>query len=576
MHLGDLASYEQHAKRSRPAWWPATADKAPRLPEATDTVITLKQPVPIREGDIVGYIGEDVPASMRSLAKQPASRPLLHLELFSGDDVPAYLARSRQWANEHLPDSERTLLVLRKGDTLHKEANGAVAFTLNRPQVLPLAGMEVREVDGKRWRKVAKLSGDGGAAASGWVLEEGRLASPWEWPGFEVHDEASTSGGFRHNDAPAFAAYIRQEGPRPPDSPFYQKLGAWLDSNRDGEVDEKELDWALRNRSVAGMLARLVVRHESEWSRAYSAARQATAHCVAEQLGPNTLQCIQDEIPRAEKLPWWDDVAAGVAGFPQSTRVYHLHPGGLAGNFAGMSVCACNRDITLDEIRMIVSDELIRTGLFPRSAYPAVRCTPADVFVRMLNTAMEDYEITDCLDKAHFLANLAVECDRFKTTEEYKNRGGVIPSHWYNYSGGADYHGRGLIQLTHDYNYQKYFRSAGLSLSTPSSDVASDLSLATDSACWFWRHGSAWGDLSGIAKKNDFLFSVLGVNGGFNHAAEREGYVLKLIEKFGTKNCSTNKGKVVEKYRFSKSGISQSKVGSAIWKRYFGDTDELP
>lgn len=256
------------------------------VPDTFDTVVTLDAPHPIKQGEVVGYLGEDVPAGASPIANQPLSRRLLHLEVFSGDDVPAYLAASRQWAKQWLDDKQRTLLMLRAGDTLHSQPNGAVAFTLNRQQVLPLSGLEAKELDGVRWRKVVKLSTDQPGEASGWVKEDGHLASPWEWPGFEVHDETAAAGGFIHEAVDAFARYIRREGPRPPDSPFYQKLRAWLDRNRDGTVDETELDAVLRHRGLAGMISRLIVRHESEWSRAYLQEQRSIVERMAAYLGP--------------------------------------------------------------------------------------------------------------------------------------------------------------------------------------------------------------------------------------------------------------------------------------------------
>ncbi len=40
--------------------------------------------------------------------------------------------------------------------------------------------------------------------------------------------------------------------------------------------------------------------------------------------------------------------------------------------------------------------------------------------------------------------------------EEYRNADGSIPPGWHSYGGGARYHGRGFIQLTHDFNYATY------------------------------------------------------------------------------------------------------------------------
>jgi predicted chitinase len=58
----------------------------------------------------------------------------------------------------------------------------------------------------------------------------------------------------------------------------------------------------------------------------------------------------------------------------------------------------------------------------------------------------------DVIDYA--LATAKVEtASTFKPINEYKNANGSIPVGWNSYGGGSNYHGRGYIQLTHDYNY---------------------------------------------------------------------------------------------------------------------------
>lgn len=62
---------------------------------------------------------------------------------------------------------------------------------------------------------------------------------------------------------------------------------------------------------------------------------------IAELLGPGAVEQVDAEAPRAGKLPWWDAVAAGVDGFPKEPRVYHFHPGGLAGLFLALTGSDC-------------------------------------------------------------------------------------------------------------------------------------------------------------------------------------------------------------------------------------------
>ena len=311
-------------------------------PEVFDEVRVLPIPHAVKGGSVLGYLGEDVPARAGPIAGRPVSRKLLHLEVFSGDDVPGYLAASRSWAKQHLPDNERTLLLLRPGDTLLDEPNGKVAHTLLWAQVLPLAGLEVKEVDGKRWRKVARLTSSNGTEAVGWVEEANHLASPWEWPGFEVVDEPNSASGASWIDLAAKVAFIKREGPRPEKTPLYQALRKLVDTSGDGSLSEEELDAALRNRSKAAHVGRLIVRHDSEWAQEPASRQQQVARSIADALGFGVVKQVEDEMPRAARLPWWDEVADGAEGFPTSPRVYHFHPGALGMNFLALRASKLN------------------------------------------------------------------------------------------------------------------------------------------------------------------------------------------------------------------------------------------
>jgi hypothetical protein len=94
------------------------------------------------------------------------------------------------------------------------------------------------------------------------------------------------------------------------------------------------------------------VRHDSEWSQESATLQQQMARSIAEMLGFDALKQVEDEMPRAERLPWWDDVVIVVEGFPASSRVYHFHPGGVAGNFTKN---ASNLDELVRKIGDIIS-----------------------------------------------------------------------------------------------------------------------------------------------------------------------------------------------------------------------------
>jgi hypothetical protein len=74
--------------------------------------------------------------------------------------------------------------------------------------------------------------------------------------------------------------------------------------------------------------SRLIPKHESEWAN--PAKWQALISAIGERTGPKPVH--EEEKKRIAKLVWWDEVAAGVPGFPDSD-VYHINPIGLVGNF---------------------------------------------------------------------------------------------------------------------------------------------------------------------------------------------------------------------------------------------------
>lgn len=112
--------------------------------------------------------------------------------------------------------------------------------------------------------------------------------------------------------------------------------------------------------------------------------------------------------------------------------------------------CFCNRDFAVDEIKCIVQQ--LRGSKTIEPLFDAKNCDlPAsdktyERFTEELNKVCTKYEINTCIRKIHFLAQIAVEAALFHTTEEY---GGSKARY-------APFYGRGLKQITWDYNYLAY------------------------------------------------------------------------------------------------------------------------
>jgi predicted chitinase len=73
-----------------------------------------------------------------------------------------------------------------------------------------------------------------------------------------------------------------------------------------------------------------------------------------------------------------------------------------------------------------------------------------EMLTKELNKALKNYKINTCLRKIHFLAQAYQETQRFSKTYEGNPSSSV--------NGGEFYRGRGLLQLTHDYNYKEFYK----------------------------------------------------------------------------------------------------------------------
>ncbi|AWH89620.1 hypothetical protein HYN51_14320 [Limnobaculum parvum] len=97
--------------------WLSTADLevVATVPEKLDQIQILESPVPIKAGEMVGYPGTD---NLKVEAGYGChGYPILHLEFFSGDNVPEFMVKSREFAGR-LPDNQKSLLKVDKGTRL--------------------------------------------------------------------------------------------------------------------------------------------------------------------------------------------------------------------------------------------------------------------------------------------------------------------------------------------------------------------------------------------------------------------------------------------------------------------------
>ena len=207
--------------------------------------------------------------------------------------------------------------------------------------------------------------------------------------------------------------------------------------------------------------------------------------------------------------------------------------------------CFCNRDLTADEVKNILGVNNLFSAnncLLPSNEKTYEKLTLE------LNKTMKAYNINSCLRKAHFLAQCAHESDNFKTTSEYNG----------SKKGYAPYFGRGLIQLTHKGNYQKYANYKNQTLESIKEKISNNLEYSLDVSGWYWKTFSAWGDLNLYADNDDCLRVSLGINGGVNGYNDRKSKTKKMIKVMNITKCKkVNDSKELGKYTYQTSSAKE-------------------
>ncbi len=139
----------------------------------------------------------------------------------------------------------------------------------------------------------------------------------------------------------------------------------------------------------------------------------------------------------------------------------------------------------------------------------------------LLETALK-YQINTPLRLSHFLAQTLHESGSLKYTEElasgaaYEGNKGLGNT---QRGDGRRFKGRGLIQTTGRYNYNRYGKFAGFDAVAHPERLAT-LPYAVDSAGWFWAHGTPQ-NLNNIADKDNVSLVTKLINGGYRGLNDR-------------------------------------------------------
>ncbi|HWV10597.1 MAG TPA: SH3 domain-containing protein, partial [Pseudomonas sp.] len=337
-----------------PGYVSASFLTAQAQPKTMGSVVVLEPPVPIKAGDLIGHVGKYQNQSDGS------PQDLLHLEVFSCEDVPAFMEKSRAWA-QNLPEEEKTLLKVHAGASKlipHRDdikadnppklsdAGTEIGVDLILPQNLLDALAADAKItvkasntqtgcapETKWWRLDELLADKEGQAINGWLAEQELITtrhSPWEWEGFDFLEDTDTpSAGLAYylntarrlsdDEKASYQGAIDQSDK----GPVRTRLYDIIDSNRDGKMTSEEIRTALEKPWHAQSISQLVTQHESEWF--WNASRWDELDDLMGHSPDDPNLDWAEEKKRIQKLSWWSDVA-GPLKLDAAGKAWHFQP----------------------------------------------------------------------------------------------------------------------------------------------------------------------------------------------------------------------------------------------------------
>ena len=583
-----------------------------KIDTQVDVEVKLDKPIEIKAGETLGLMGE-----YNQIGE--SGEKLLHLEVFTYDDISQFTAKAKA---AYLKDKEKkgikdNFLYVARGSQLYSITNGEV-IELEKSKVeimVPLADVAKQTVK-KKTDKVGKdyynvqpylyslpqKNKEGGIYVDSSHLTHGLL-----FPGVNVFSQAGNGlcifkHGLHQNIDPKSNLSVEQKNELDPVfKSIMNELSLDKDKNKPVVFEAGKLKDLLLTSVQQRRLTGIVVKHDSEWKKTRTADFSQTC-------GVYRANGKEDTAKRIEKRIKDLSIKLEVDGFNSDKQAYYLHPLGMIGWLMPYSTCFCHRDFTVDEVKNII--KLMRDSeknnnykiFFAKNCPLSESDKTYERLTEEINKTFRKYEINTCLRKVHFLAQMYLETDRLKTTVEYASGEQYNPGRHKDaiknknteVGDGPRYKGRGGMQLTWRVNYLRYFEHTRkdvayyskvisptetlLSMSDRRKNfntlVGESLFLAIDSAGWYWRNGSAWGDLNSKADNDDVYSINIGVNGGFNDFKPRITWVKSLIRDNNIQECpNLNLSKPIGEYKFSTSGIKNTKYGTGLQKKFEGYDD---
>ncbi|KVQ54924.1 hypothetical protein WT21_03380 [Burkholderia territorii] len=389
--------------------------------------------IPVKAGDLMGHLGR-----YDSLDQCTSGTRMAHIEVFCDDSIESFLAQGRAWVNQHGPHKEDwATLGLPFEPTILRIEPGTVLYQRTQDnKFVPGADAQSRKTDAVQVYSLAELARDPkrripephpnpnpgypvnwwhvdgvnaqGQAIEGWVCDfnhaGGRVTREFaqKWIDFKCHLDAHDPAHTIFATTQAWVDYARSANAadlasRSKLSPLMQEVYDALFTKGNGKQAADELCTLAQTERggypwLMQAASRQIVRHESEWANP-SKWKQLIAELEKQT---ESKPQHEEELKRIDKLVWWDEVRAGVAGLPRP-EVFHIHPVALVGNFS--------QELGIITLEMLAAVDPNGSESYHRQILPS------------LNKYAKGYQVTTPRRIAHFLSQIAVESG-FKNVEE--------------------------------------------------------------------------------------------------------------------------------------------------------------
>ncbi|WP_285961918.1 hypothetical protein [Pseudomonas tohonis] len=485
-----------------------------RVPER-GKVVVLGRPRPIKAGDLIGHLGP----YQESNEEAPQER--LHLEVFASENVEAFFARSRQWADQ-MPATARTWLKLEKGTkvVIHQPGHcHSAPPTLGDAHVASGAKLLIprTELDGlsadrkiaipatetsraRNWYRLDDLLIDaaGKDIPMGWICDEVGVTpwvNPWSWDGYEViYNDDPPQNALAHfllNMGDYFDGQEMEQWKPLADAsdrgPVRERLFEIIDENRDGKITTAEIQKALKTPAYAQSISQLVIHYESEWfyqQRKWDALDRVLGHT-----GSTPLLNWVAEKERIRELSWWGKLSAPHK-FSARGEVYCFHP-------IALSLALENSTVWFDMKRFVEVYKARHGSVFgfyfagEKIVIPSLTPESEEALTELLREMKwQYYDHFGVYNKkflSYMLSTIRVESYQYREKLFFKpvsedisysqaekdygsgptaiNASRARLNRNLEAGDGYKYRGRGLVQITWKINYEKLSRIAGVDLS---------------------------------------------------------------------------------------------------------------